>query len=167
VILVTVGTNEARFDRLLRALDALPGDEPLVVQHGPSPVRPRGATCVDYFPFEELAGLIRDARVVVMHAGVGSAIAALVNGKRPIVVPRLARYGEAVDDHQLPFGRRLHEAGLVELVEDPAELPEAVGRHGASDAVELRPNSRLVDELRSYIGARARPRSGARGEAKD
>lgn len=166
MILVTVGTNEARFDRLLSALDGLAGDEPLYVQHGPSPVRPRGATCVAYLPFDELAALIRDARVVVTHAGVGSTIAALVNGKRPVVVPRLARFGEAVDDHQVPFGRRLHEAGLVELVEDPAGLAEAIAAHSGSDAVELRPNRRLVEELREYVRSRARRDGGGEYAAK-
>jgi UDP-N-acetylglucosamine transferase subunit ALG13 len=166
MILVTVGTNEARFDRLLSALDARSGDEPLFVQHGPSPVRPRGATCVEFLPFDELAALIRDARVVVTHAGVGSTIAALVNGKRPIVVPRLARFREAVDDHQVPFGRRLHEAGLVQFVEDPAGLPDAIAGHSASDAVQLQPNSQLVDELRDYVRSHVRPGSAAEHAAK-
>jgi UDP-N-acetylglucosamine transferase subunit ALG13 len=157
VILVTVGTNEARFDRLLLALDALPGSEELVVQHGPSPVRPAGATCVDYLPFDELAAEIRRARVVITHAGVGSTIAALLNGKRPVVVPRLARHGEAVDDHQVPFGRRLHEAGLVRFVEDPGRLAAAVADRDEADTVALRPNRRLVDELRGFLDERARP----------
>jgi UDP-N-acetylglucosamine transferase subunit ALG13 len=160
VILVTVGTNEARFDRLLRALDVLPGGEELVVQHGPSAVRPTGATCVDFLPFDDLAAEIRRARVVITHAGVGSTIASLLNGKRPLVVPRLARHGEAVDDHQVAFGRRLHDAGLVRFVEDPALLLEAVAETNEAEAVALRPNRRLVDEIRSFLDARARPALG-------
>ena len=54
-------------------------------------------------PFDELVEHVRRARVVVSHAGVGSVLTALANGKRPVVVPRLHRFGEAVDDHQLPF----------------------------------------------------------------
>jgi UDP-N-acetylglucosamine transferase subunit ALG13 len=157
VILVTVGTNEARFDRLLRALDALPGGEELVVQHGPSPVRPAGATCVDFLPFDDLAAEIRRARVVITHAGVGSTIASLLNGKRPVVVPRLAREGEAVDDHQVAFGRRLHHAGLVRFVEDPALLPQAVAELDEAELVTLRANRRLVDEIRGFLDERARP----------
>jgi UDP-N-acetylglucosamine transferase subunit ALG13 len=154
VILVTVGTNEARFDRLLRALEGLGAGEELVVQHGPSTVRPTGATCVDYLPFDELAAEMRRARVVITHAGVGSTIASLLNGKRPIVVPRRGREGEAVDDHQVPFARRLHEAGLVHLVEDPADLAAAVERPAEAESVELRPNRRLVAELRSFLDER-------------
>jgi UDP-N-acetylglucosamine transferase subunit ALG13 len=159
VILVTVGTNEARFDRLLEAVETLGVDEEVLVQHGPSPVRPRGARCVDYLDFDEINDEMRRARVVVAHAGVGSVIVALMNDRRPIVVPRLARFGEAVDDHQVPFGRRLHEVGLVHLVEDPAELAAAVAADEVAGSVSLRPNPALVAELRGYVDEHSRARS--------
>jgi UDP-N-acetylglucosamine transferase subunit ALG13 len=159
VILVTVGTNEARFDRLLEAVETLGVDEEVLVQHGPSPVRPRGAQCVDYLDFDEINEEMRRARVVVAHAGVGSVIVALMNDRRPIVVPRLARFGEAVDDHQVPFGRRLHEVGLVRLVEDPAELAAAVATDEVAGSVSLRPNPAFVAELRGYVDAHSRTTS--------
>jgi UDP-N-acetylglucosamine transferase subunit ALG13 len=151
MIFVSVGTNEARFDRLLEALDSLDGSEELVVQHGPSPVRPAGATCVDYLSFEQMTENIRRARVVVMHAGVGSVLAALGNGARPVVVPRLSRFGEAVDDHQVPFGRRLHEEGLIVFVDDPADLAPAVAAHEGRFEGEVGVEGRLVEELRAFI----------------
>ena len=58
MILVTVGTNEAPFDRLVGVFDAPsgadaaePGEE-VLVQHGASLLRPAGATCVDFLPFD-------------------------------------------------------------------------------------------------------------------
>jgi UDP-N-acetylglucosamine transferase subunit ALG13 len=138
MIFVTVGTNEARFDRLLHAFEWGPLDEELVVQHGPSPIRPRGATCVDYLPYDELGATVRRARVVVTHAGVGSIMTALANGKRPVVVPRLRRFGEAVDDHQMQLGLRLH------ATEDDTHV------------VELGPDRRLVTELRDFVTAHSR-----------
>jgi UDP-N-acetylglucosamine transferase subunit ALG13 len=124
-VLVTVGTNEAPFDRLVGAAARLTG-ESVVVQHGPSRLRPHGARCVDYLPFEEFDALVSSARVVVTHAGIGSVAAALAHGRRPVVVPRLRRSGEAVDDHQVSFARRLERAGLVTVVEDLDQLPEVV-----------------------------------------
>jgi UDP-N-acetylglucosamine transferase subunit ALG13 len=151
VIFVTVGTNEARFDRLLAALDGLPAGTELFVQHGPSPVRPPGAACADYLGFEEMVEKMRQARAVVTHAGVGSVLTALLSGTRPIVVPRLHRFGEAVDDHQLHFGRRAASAGLVTLVEDAAELPAAIARYEASPPPPPRPDERLVEDLRGFL----------------
>lgn len=151
MIFVTVGTNEARFDRLLAALVELPDGTELFVQHGPSSIRPAGATCTDYLSFDEMVEQVRRARAVVTHAGVGSVLTALLNGTRPIVVPRLQRYGEAVDDHQLEFGRRAKSAGLVTLVEDAADLPQAIARHQASPPPPPRPDERLVEDLRGFL----------------
>jgi UDP-N-acetylglucosamine transferase subunit ALG13 len=157
MIFVTLGTNEARFDRLLQGIDGLAGGDELVVQHGPSPVRPAGATCVEFLPFEEMVETMRRARIVVTHAGVGSVMTALLAGKRPVVVPRLHRYGEAVDDHQLLFGRRLAEGGLAVFVDDLAELRSIVENHSSELETVLRPDRRLVLELQGYVSSRLAP----------
>lgn len=135
MIVVTLGTNEARFDRLLRAVAELELDEEIVVQHGHSrPISRAGARLVDFLPFEELAATIRSSRAVVTHAGVGSVMVALANGKRPVVVPRRKAFGEAVDDHQLQLGRRLASAGLVTLVEQLEDLPLALRGDGGAES---------------------------------
>jgi beta-1,4-N-acetylglucosaminyltransferase len=151
MILVTVGTNEARFDRLLHAVQGVDLDEELVVQYGSCSVRPSPATLYEELPYQELVELVRAARAVVAHAGVGIVLTALANGKRPIVLPRLKRLGEAVDDHQLHFGRRLAERGLVALVEDAEGLRAALADDGTGRVVEIAPDVSLIDELRSQI----------------
>jgi UDP-N-acetylglucosamine transferase subunit ALG13 len=153
MIFATVGTSVIPFDRLFRALDELPGDEPLVVQQGPSSVCPAGATSLDFLAFDDLVDLVRQARVVVTHAGVGTILVALANGRRPVVVPRLRRFAEAVDDHQLDFARRLAAAGLVTLVEDTARLAEAIAGDGAAVATLRQEPGPLASELRDYIAA--------------
>lgn len=154
MIFVTVGTNEALFDRLLRALDGLGTADELLVQHGPSSIRPAGARCVDYLDYDEIVAAMRKADVVVTHAGVGSVMTALMNGKRPVVMPRLRRHGEAVDDHQLEFARSLATTGLVRLVEDPADLPDALEGLEPVDPLVIGPARQLVEELRAYLAER-------------
>jgi UDP-N-acetylglucosamine transferase subunit ALG13 len=153
MILVTVGTNEARFDRLLRAVAGLSVAEPFVVQHGHSAaVGPSGATLVDFLPFDELVEHVRQARVVVTHAGVGSIMVALANGKRPVVVPRRKLHGEAVDDHQLQLGRRFGGVGLVTFVEEPDGLAAALAR--VDEGVALpRTNGELGADLGRFLHA--------------
>jgi UDP-N-acetylglucosamine transferase subunit ALG13 len=149
MIFVTVGTNEARFDRLLQAVAALTTEEEIVVQHGSSQVRPANAELHDFLPFERMVELIVRARVVVTHAGVGSIMVALGNGKRPVAVPRLKAFGEAVDDHQLAFGRRFARAGLVTLVESPDELGRSLGGDHSAGA---RPRATaLAADLRAFL----------------
>lgn len=151
MIFVTVGTNEARFDRLLHAVERLGRNEEVIAQCGSSAVRPANATCVDYLPFETIVDHVRRARAVVMHAGIGSMMVAFANGKQPIVVPRLKRFHEAVDDHQVPLARRLAERGLVRLVEDVDLLPEALGGDGESSSVAIADDGQLSGELRSHL----------------
>ena len=91
MILVTVGTHEQPFDRLISAVAALPGDEPMVVQYGTStPMVARGEW-IDFMSFDDLAQLAEQARVMVCHAGVGSIVLARRYGHRPIIMPRRVR----------------------------------------------------------------------------
>lgn len=159
MIFVTVGTNEARFDRLLHAVAALSVDEELVVQHGHStPLARPGVELIDFLPFEQLVETVRRARVVVTHAGVGSVMVSLANGRTPVVVPRLKAFGEAVDDHQLQLGRRFAQAGLVTLVETPDGLGDAL-QHTSSAAAPIAASSTLAADIGSFLDeaiARAR-----------
>jgi UDP-N-acetylglucosamine transferase subunit ALG13 len=155
MIFVTIGTSEP-FERLLEAACGLVGDEEVVVQRGRSQTDVPGATLLDFLDFEQFELLVEDARVVVTHAGAGSVLVALRHGQRPIVVPRLQRHGEAVDDHQLAFARRLAEVGLVELVDDLAQLPHAVAAHDSVRLPPQGPSPALVEELREYVGAAVR-----------
>jgi UDP-N-acetylglucosamine transferase subunit ALG13 len=149
MIFVTIGTSEP-FDRLLRSVERFSPGEEVVVQCGDSTIRPAGATCVDYLSFDEFVGYLRSARAVIMHAGAGSILTAIASGKRPIVVPRLPRFGEAVDDHQLTFARRLHDEGVIVLVEDLSTLAKAVA--GAVNGNRLRQaEAPLVHELRDVL----------------
>ena len=151
MIFVSVGTNEARFDRLLRAVAELPLEEELVVQHGHStPVARPGAELVDFLSFEAMVDTIRRARAVVTHAGVGSVMVSLANGKCPVVVPRLKSFGEAVDDHQLQLGRRFAAAGLVTLVEDPDGLAAALTAEQQPAAIVPSASS-LAADLTSFL----------------
>jgi UDP-N-acetylglucosamine transferase subunit ALG13 len=108
-----------------------------------------------------VVGHIRAARVVVTHAGAGSVLTCLAAGTRPIVIPRLRRYGETSDDHQLAFGRRLDEVGLVTLVEDLRLLADVVGAASANPVVQRPVHDRLADDLRAYfetaVGERRSP----------
>ena len=159
MIFVTVGSAEP-FDRLVDAVATLGRDAELVVQNGAS-APPRGsARSVPFMSFDECLAHIREAQVVVTHAGVGTVLNVLSQGKRPIVVPRLRVFGEALDDHQLHFARRLGAAGLVVHVEDLGRLRKVVDEAaGAPLTASIEPNG-LISELREYIGAVVSDRSG-------
>lgn len=152
MIFATVGSHPTYvFDRLLRALETLPGEE-LVVQYGPGRAPANAATAVPWMTFAEVAEQMERAEHVVSHAGAGTVLCAARAGQVPIVFPRLQRYGETVDDHQLELARRLAEDGRVVVVESESELAAAVGTaptHGAGAVLEA--GAELVAAVRAEL----------------
>jgi UDP-N-acetylglucosamine transferase subunit ALG13 len=160
MILVTTGTNEQPFDRLVRAAAELAEHEQAFVQYGASR-EPHGAgEWVEFLDFDELADRMRDARVVLCHAGVGSIMLARKCGHRPVVLPRRVHLGEAVDDHQLHMGRRLQAAGIVTLVEDERDLVAAIGgptrTRAAATTGQLAGAAAMAADLRGFLGTLVR-----------
>jgi UDP-N-acetylglucosamine transferase subunit ALG13 len=151
MILVTTGISGAPFDRLLRAVADIETDDELVVQHGPSEIRPANATCIPFLPFEELSELIAASSTVITHAGAGSVLMCLSRGKRPIVVPRLAEHSEVVDDHQRVFARHLAESGLAVLAEDPRDLAGILATGQQSERSQIGTRSLLVEDISIYL----------------
>lgn len=113
-VVVTLGTMQSfSFRRLVdRLRTVLPSDAEVTWQSGASDrlgiegVRP-------WISPSELEGLMSRADVVVAHAGVGSALAAMRVGAFPILVPRRAAHLEHVDDHQRQIGAYLASLGLA------------------------------------------------------
>lgn len=108
------------------ASGALPGE--VLVQYGHATRPPAGCRSVPFLSREEFREAVAAAGVVVAHAGAGSLGACLAAGKRPVAVPRLARFGEIVNDHQLELARALAAQGRIVPVYDVEELPEALRR---------------------------------------
>jgi UDP-N-acetylglucosamine transferase subunit ALG13 len=131
MIFATVGTHEQPMNRLMRALEQLaavrPDLGPFIVQYGYS-TPPRGWHGSCLMNTDEMASYIQEATAVVTHGGPATIAACLKAGKMPVVVPRLRRFGEHVDDHQLAYARVLAKRGEIVVVEDLRHLPEAIGQ---------------------------------------
>lgn len=126
MIFATVGSHPTyRFERFLAALESLPDDE-LVVQYGPGRPPPNAARAVPWMTFAEIVEHMEQAEHVVSHAGAGTILCAARASQVPIVFPRLKRFGETVDDHQVELARRLAEDGHLIVVESALELAAAV-----------------------------------------
>jgi len=88
-----------------------------VWQTGDTDVTGLGIVGHHAIPERDLTQAIREADVLVAHAGVGTALAALEVGKCPVLVPRRLSHGEHVDDHQTQIAAELDGRGLAVSVE--------------------------------------------------
>ena len=71
---------------------------------------------------------IENCDLLVTHAGEGSIMTGLIKGRRVIAVPRFARFGEHVNDHQLQIARALEKQHFIINVEEIEQL-ESVFTH--------------------------------------
>jgi UDP-N-acetylglucosamine--N-acetylmuramyl-(pentapeptide) pyrophosphoryl-undecaprenol N-acetylglucosamine transferase len=118
-IVVTLGTYRGYgFPRLIeRLIKILPPETEVLWQTGDTDTSGFGISGHYAIPEQDLTQAMREADVVVSHAGVGTALAALEVGKCPLLVPRRLSSGEHVDDHQIQVARELGNRGLAVSVE--------------------------------------------------
>lgn len=118
-VVVSLGTFKGYgFERLVRRLvEILPADAEVLWQTGDTDLTGMSVIGHNAIPERELIGAIRVADVLVAHAGVGTALAALEVGKCPVLVPRRHAHGEHVDDHQTQIAGELDRRGLAVSVE--------------------------------------------------
>jgi UDP-N-acetylglucosamine transferase subunit ALG13 len=105
LIFVTVGSRNYPFDRLFKKLDELYEKgiltDSMFAQTGTSTYKPRHYEYKDFISPEEFQEKISKADIVVSHGASGSIMKALNAGKKVIVVTRLEKYGEHINDHQI------------------------------------------------------------------
>lgn len=105
MILVLLGTQDKPFNRLLEAISKAKKNkvikDKVVAQIGCTTFEDENIDTFDFKSKEEIEKLIDKARIVITHAGVGTITECLQRNKKVIVVPRLKKYGEHTNDHQL------------------------------------------------------------------
>jgi UDP-N-acetylglucosamine transferase subunit ALG13 len=130
MIYVTVGAGIGgqEFDRLIKKVDdiATKFEEEFVIQLGASKYVPRNMKWFDYVPYEESLEYFRKAKLVIGHCGAGTIINALSFGKPLIVIPRLLKFNEHADDHQLDLAALLEQSRIAQVVYDVEDLESVI-----------------------------------------
>lgn len=162
MILVTVGTHNQGFERLVGAMDELACElgERVVIQYGASRQVPVHAESFQWTSSEKMEQLTSQARVVVSHAAAGAIILALKMGKPLVVIPRKRDHQEHFDDHQQQLAAALAGAGMVVMVEEPTVQ---ILRLAIEQAVQIEPllaeSPRLVQALQTRLAEWERKRA--------
>lgn len=97
LIFATVGSSETPFNRLVAGVDKLAAqiDEAVKIQIGASTYIPSDVSYFDFCDAATMESLIKQARIIIAHAGFG-VIANCIRLKKPmILVPREHRFAEA------------------------------------------------------------------------
>lgn len=120
MILVTVGTQKQQFNRffeLIKKSKELKKEE-IVAQIGYTKFESKRIRTFDFIPLDEMDKYIDEADIVITHGGVGTIFSALKKNKKVIAIPRLEKYGEHINDHQIEICEELEKEGYILYYKD-------------------------------------------------
>lgn len=156
MLFLTVGSQQFQFNRLIEAMDNLIESglikDAAFAQTGASTYVPKSFPSKAYLDRGQFGDLMHACDVVVAHGGTGAIIGAIKQGKKVIAVPRLSRFGEHVDDHQIEIVRQFADMGLIEPCYDVESLTDAYARTIDSEYKSFVSNTQVfIDDLNNYI----------------
>ena len=124
MIFVSVG-SQLPFDRLIKTIDewaATHQNETVFAQIGNSSFTPQNIEFCETIDPISYSKRIKDADLIIAHAGTGTIITALELGTPLLIMPRLAEKGEHRNNHQLATVKRFLNFPLIKVVEDETLL---------------------------------------------
>jgi UDP-N-acetylglucosamine transferase subunit ALG13 len=151
MILVTVGTHYLGFERLIKKIDEISCNlnEEIIAQIGNTKYIPKN---IKYFRFIEdekkFLDIIKKSRVVISHAGAGTILTLSRYNKQMIIVPRLKKFNEHVDNHQMELAEYLEKEKKVPVVYDIEKLSSVIDK---ITNIKLESNNQLGIFLKNYI----------------
>lgn len=117
MIFVSLGTQDKSFERLLKIIDENIQNkvinEKVIVQAGYTKYKSDNMQIFDYVSIDDFNKYINECSLFITHGGVGNILSALKANKKVIAVPRLAKYKEHTNDHQLQIVNNFYEKGYI------------------------------------------------------
>lgn len=156
MIFITLGSREYQFNRLLKEVDDLIEsgkiNEKVFAQIGQSDYIPRNYKYVNFLSPQDFSDYQDKATIIITHGGTGAIISALKKEKKIIAVPRLSKYGEHTDDHQLQITRELSKMNFIENVEEILELKDILCNLEGKKYKKYNIESNVFKIVADYIG---------------
>ena len=158
MIFVTIGTQEP-FDRLIKAVDEiapLAEQQIFLVQASLNTYEPQNFKTVDFMDPTEFELQFNKADLIVGHAGMGTIISALEKRKPIVVMPRLLKYAEHRNEHQLATVRKLKTLGYIHIANDENDLQRILldsFKHGLKPLHQVGKyaSSSLLESLKQFM----------------
>lgn len=156
MIFVTLGTQDKSFERLLKMIDEeiINGNikEEVIVQAGYTNYKTNNMEVFDYISNKKFNQLINKCNLLITHGGVGNILTGLKNKKKVIAVPRLMKYGEHTNDHQLEIVNTFYEKGYILKVDETNDLIKVLKETKNFIPIKWEfNNEKIIKNLKEYI----------------
>jgi UDP-N-acetylglucosamine transferase subunit ALG13 len=142
------------FDRLVEAVDRAAGAQGIpnvFIQTGFARYRPQHCQWAPAIDFSEFKQRMQEAQVVITHGGAGCIADALETGRAIIAMPRLQKYGEHADDHQLELTSVLEQSGRILLARDGDDLSPLIKKARSFVPAPASGENRIAELVRGYL----------------
>ncbi len=153
MIFVTIGTQQQNFNRLFDYINALKTKEEIVFQKGKSTYKLNSnIKAFEYLSYDEMDYYFNNARVIIAHGGGGTIFKALKLHKKVIVVPRLSKFKEHINDHQLEFSLYLKNMNYCLVALNQKEFNKALRNIDKTTFKEyVSPEKQFVKNIKKEI----------------
>lgn len=131
MIFITLGTQKFQFDRVLKEIDKLIDEKKInakdvKVQCAYKEYEPKNFKTFKLKPQDEIDKITEEADIIITHSGTGSIINSLRKQKKIIIIPRMQKYGEHVDNHQLELAKVFGEKYGIPVLTDMEKLYDTI-----------------------------------------
>ena len=156
MILVTVGSQKFQFNRLLQKVDELIEKgiikDKVFAQIGVSDYKPNHYEYIDFMTQDDFNKRLDECNLLITHAGTGVIVNAVKRGKKVIATPRLAKYGEHVDDHQIQLIQQFDELNFIEPCYDLEKLSDAISKTKTRKYKKYTSNTEaIIESIKEFI----------------
>jgi len=156
MILVTLGTQDKPFLRLLKALEKAKLDgkinDDIIVQAGYTKYDSKVLKIIDFVTMDKFDKLINECNILITHGGVGSIISGINNGKKVVAIARLKKYGEHTNDHQKQIIKKFVKDGYILELKNLNKIDETLREIKNLKVKKYKSNTaNMVDLIETFI----------------
>ena len=156
MIFITLGSQKFQFNRVLIKVDELVEKgllkEQVFAQIGYSDYKPKFYEYKDFLDREDFFKKMELSNIVITHGGTGAIIGALKKEKKVIAIPRLAKYGEHVDDHQIQIINEFESLNLIEPVYNIDKLSDAINSILTRKYATYKSNTtNIINDIKKFL----------------
>lgn len=117
-----------------------------------SDYRPKYFEYKEFIGRDEFKNIMNKCQIVIAYGETGVIITAVKKEKKVIAIPRLAKYGEHVDNHQIQLVDEFKELNLIYPVYDEKDFEKAICDIGNMEFEDYVSNTNtIIDDIENFI----------------
>lgn len=128
MVFVAIGTQKQQFTRIFEKIEnsKLLENEEIVAQSGFTNFESKKIKMLGFIEEEKLKEYMNKSDFVICHGGVGTIFSSLNMNKKVLVVPRLKKYKEHKNDHQLEICKELEKEGYILYLKEDEDFDKKI-----------------------------------------